>query len=74
MAILKMGGTLRDIAKGLLSGELPPISSAELAHERIKVCQECPAFRKMIRQCSICGCMIDLKTKLLEAKCPTEQW
>ena len=69
-----MGGTLRDIAKGLLSGELPPISPDELARERIKICQECPNFRKMIRQCSLCGCMIDLKTKLLEASCPIEQW
>jgi len=69
-----MSLTLRDIAIKLLHGELPPISSTELSAERLKMCNECEHFKRMIRQCDICGCMLDLKTKLLEAECPIGQW
>ncbi len=69
-----MSTTLKSIAIKLLRGELPPISPAELSSERLKMCVECEHFKKMIRQCEICGCMLDLKTKLLEADCPIGLW
>jgi hypothetical protein len=65
---------LKEIAIKLLRGELPPIAEGELAKERIKVCEECPEFRKMSRQCNSCGCFLDLKTKLLDASCPQNKW
>jgi Family of unknown function (DUF6171) len=65
---------LRKIAIGLLKGELPPLAEGELAGERLKVCEECPHFRHLARQCSLCSCFLDLKTKLLEATCPVEKW
>jgi hypothetical protein len=64
---------LRQIAIKVLKGELV-LSSDELAAERLKVCAECAAFRKLARQCSLCNCFMDLKTKILQASCPKELW
>lgn len=65
--------TLKDIAKDLLAGKLI-LSEAELSTERLKVCAECPQMTKMTRQCKLCGCFLDLKTKVLAAHCPLEKW
>lgn len=66
--------TLKDIAKKLLSGELPPLAEGELSEERLKMCYACPSFQQVSRQCNICGCFLDLKTKLLQAECPMGKW
>ena len=65
--------TLRQIAKDLIQGKLQ-LSEAELAHERIKVCESCPEFKKLARQCKLCGCFCDMKVKVLNASCPIEKW
>lgn len=65
---------LRDIALKVLRGELPPLADGELAAERLKMCEKCPSFRKLARQCSLCSCFLDLKVKILEAKCPINAW
>lgn len=65
---------LRDIAVKLMKGELPALAEGELAQERIKMCQECMHFRRLAHQCDLCGCFLDLKTKLLEATCPINKW
>lgn len=69
-----MALTLRDIAVKLLKGELLPMSSDELSAERLKICEKCPEFARLSRQCRNCGCFLDLKTKLLEASCPLHHW
>jgi hypothetical protein len=66
--------TLKDIAKGLMKGELPAMAEGELATERLKMCETCPHFKKIARQCDLCGCFLDLKTKLLAASCPIDKW
>lgn len=65
---------LKDIAVKLMKGELPPMSDGELSAERIKMCVQCEHFKKLARQCDLCGCFIDLKAKLLEAHCPINLW
>ena len=52
-------------------GRMP---QSQLTEERIKVCEECPEFRRMLRQCSVCNCFMDLKTKFLLAACPIDKW
>ena len=64
---------LRDIAKDLLAGRVI-LTEAELSRERLKVCEDCPSFRKLSRQCALCNCFLDLKTKLVAASCPIERW
>lgn len=64
---------LKDIAVKVMRGEVV-LSESELAQERLKVCVECDAFRKLTRQCSLCNCFMDVKTKFLAAECPMELW
>lgn len=64
---------LKKIAIALIRGELT-LSSEELATERLKVCTECPDFRHMTRQCSLCNCFMDMKTKILNTSCPKDLW
>lgn len=65
--------TLKDIAKDLIAGKLK-LSEEELAAERVKMCEQCPHFKKIARQCSMCGCFIDMKAKVLLASCPADKW
>lgn len=64
---------LREIAVEIIKGKLT-LAEGELARERIKVCEDCEAFGKMLRQCAVCHCIMDLKTKILSAKCPLDKW
>lgn len=41
---------------------------------RFSMCQECPEFIKLTSQCKQCGCVMKLKVKLKEAKCPLGKW
>lgn len=65
--------SLKQIALDVLHGKLV-LSEAELTAERLKVCNECPSFKRMARQCEICGCFIDLKIRILNASCPIDKW
>jgi hypothetical protein len=69
-----LASTLRKIALDLLHGKLPPTASKELAEERLKLCEGCENFKPLARQCNLCGCFMDVKSKLLEAQCPIELW
>ena len=69
-----MSLTLKDIAVKILHGELPALAADDLAVERMKLCTLCDQYAKLSRQCKLCGCFLDLKTKLLEADCPAEKW
>lgn len=49
----------------LIQNGLPAeeVSESE-ARDRIEVCEACPEFWSGTRQCSICKCFMDVKTKL----------
>lgn len=49
-------------------------SSDEQAQSRLSVCLECPLLVQKINQCSKCGCFMNLKTKMSDAKCPIGKW
>lgn len=66
--------TLKSIAIKILSGELPAIAEGDLAKARINECTGCINFQKFTRQCSLCGCFMDIKSKMLEASCPINKW
>jgi ribosomal protein L32 len=48
--------------------------SIEVSDSRLSKCENCEHFLKATRQCLKCGCMMNLKTKLLHAKCPIGRW
>jgi hypothetical protein len=51
-----------------------PKLSEEFQKERLKICLSCPELIKLTHQCKKCGCFMELKTKLAEAKCPIGKW
>jgi hypothetical protein len=59
------------IAKGFayLAGGI----NQELSDKRIKICNNCPRLRGGI-SCSICGCIVEAKTRLPEESCPEQRW
>jgi Family of unknown function (DUF6171) len=46
----------------------------EKATERFDICKSCPFLIKLTNQCSKCGCLMHLKTKLAHAECPIGKW
>ena len=65
---------LKKIAIDLAHGKLPKSASDDLTKARINMCHECEHFSKIMDQCKLCGCFINLKAKVLEASCPIEKW
>ena len=49
------------------------VADEETQKERIAICNACPALSS-IRQCRVCLCLVDAKTKLKEASCPEKKW
>lgn len=48
--------------------------SVEIKNARISLCESCPEFLGLTRQCRVCGCFMDLKTQLPHADCPVGKW
>jgi hypothetical protein len=46
----------------------------EVQEKRYAICQECPRFLSLTKQCLECGCFMQLKTKLPNATCPLNKW
>jgi len=42
--------------------------------KRYEICKVCPELINLTKQCKQCGCIMTLKTKLQEAKCPLGKW
>ena len=65
--------TLKQIAADLIRGKIE-FSEATLAESRLTECERCENFKRVSRQCSLCSCFMDAKTKLLHAGCPINKW
>lgn len=46
----------------------------ETRSKRLEVCRGCEFFNKITTQCNKCGCIMSVKTLLLDAKCPIGKW
>tara|TARA_R110002050_G_scaffold174266_1_gene307214 strand:- start:142 stop:327 length:186 start_codon:yes stop_codon:yes gene_type:complete len=44
------------------------------SQERIKMCEECEKFFHPTRQCKVCFCFMDIKTKMKNKTCPEGKW
>ena len=44
------------------------------ANNRFSICESCPELIGVTKQCKKCGCLMNLKTKLLKAECPLHKW
>lgn len=68
-----MASKLREIAIKVINGVVP-LSTGELAAERMKVCESCEFMAHFSTQCKLCWCFLELKTKVLDAECPAGKW
>jgi hypothetical protein len=48
-------------------------TTKEIADYRLKICEACPELSST-RNCNVCGCFVDAKTKLLVSECPLKKW
>ena len=52
-----------------------PRASEELQKERMSICGPCEhIIMQITKQCNLCGCFMEMKTRLLDAKCPIGKW
>lgn len=58
------------------AGLLNPFNyvSDDVSQGRLDICNGCEKFIHESNRCKECGCFMNLKTKLAEAKCPLNKW
>ena len=59
---------LKKVAEFLLSEE--KMSNPLIARARAETCQHCPKIDKQQQKCTVCGCYIETKSKLMTSKNP----
>jgi len=62
-----------DIVKDALTLNLE-FASAEVQAKRLELCNACPHLGKLIRDCKVCGCLVDAKVQFTKADCPINKW
>ena len=45
-----------------------------ISKKRQEICNGCEYRKKLLNRCSVCGCFLSFKTKLLSAECPVGKW
>lgn len=51
-----------------------PRANEDLSNFRMDICVQCDRLITLTKQCRECGCFMNMKTKLLGAKCPLGKW
>lgn len=51
-----------------------PRSDKDLVEQRLAICNTCPWLNKAFKKCRKCGCFMQLKSTLRQAKCPLGHW
>lgn len=64
--------TLIDAAKAVVNRD--GLADQSIVDKRLEVCSKCPALLALTRQCTKCGCFVDLKSKFSQANCPDFKW
>ena len=50
------------------------LEDEQVAISRFQICLTCPYLKKETKQCTLCGCMMEKKTKIMGASCPVQKW
>ena len=51
-----------------------PIASPVSVESRLEICKTCENFDANSTSCKLCGCNMNLKTRLQSAHCPINKW
>jgi len=57
----------------MLNPNAPKVSE-DIESTRMSLCMDCPELIKATKQCKQCGCFMNMKVKLENAKCPIGKW
>lgn len=57
----------------MLNPNVPKVSD-NIESIRMSLCMDCPELIKSTKQCKQCGCFMNMKVKLENAKCPVGKW
>ena len=69
----KLKARLNQLENAALS-KIADVADDELAERRMEICRACPFYVALTHQCRKCGCIMNLKTKIRDAKCPEGKW
>jgi len=50
------------------------VDDKEISKKRILTCLKCEHLIPFLKVCNICKCLMPLKVKLKNAKCPENKW
>jgi len=50
----------------------PALVSKKQYEERLRICDSCP--HRAENRCSLCGCFIEMKAYMKEARCDDDRW
>lgn len=62
------------IIKNTAQNIQPVLTSNETQEQRMSICNSCEFLFTVTMQCKKCGCFVNAKTKLANAKCPINKW
>lgn len=65
---------LRDVNFFDLFNPNQPRSENDKQAYRLSICEKCEFFRHSSRTCKKCGCFMNLKVTLDNARCPLHKW
>lgn len=71
----------QNILEGTSNILFPTDESRTLAEPRIRICLECKNSKELLKvngksvnQCTLCKCIIQIKTTVQDEKCPIDKW
>ena len=68
-----LSSSILNATKALTKGEKIRSSKGEAA-ERMKICAGCEHYIKEENRCNLCGCFLNVKTKVATERCPVGKW
>jgi hypothetical protein len=55
-------------------GKYTMFTDIKIRLERASHCQKCEHYRRSIKQCAECGCLVNMKVMLADSFCPIGKW
>jgi hypothetical protein len=50
------------------------VNKESRSQQRIAVCLDCEHLKKPLNRCELCGCFMNIKTRIYKSKCPKGLW
>lgn len=60
---------IKELIKDEILGQASRVTK-DVKDYRLSVCTTCPDFKRITRQCGICGCFLDVKVLYSPSECP----